>query len=144
MGAMSTNQSLFQGFHHVAIRASDFEASVRFYIEGLSMKEKIRWGGDANPAIMIDSGAGDYIEIFGKGKNARPTDKFPEFPILHYALRVTNCDEAVARAVKAGAELTMEAKDVTLSAVQGPVKIRIAFVKGLDGEVIEFFENSAT
>lgn len=141
---MSQTPSLFKGFHHVALRATNFEASVRFYIDGLGMKEKIRWGGDKNPAIMIDSGAGDYIEIFGNGKNPRPTEKFPEAPILHFALRVTNCDEAVARALAAGAELTMEAKDIVIEAAQGPVPIRIAFVKGLDGEVIEFFQNSAT
>ncbi|MFY8216309.1 MAG: VOC family protein, partial [Chthoniobacterales bacterium] len=32
-----------QGFHHTAIRSSDFDTSVRFYTDVLGFKEKISW-----------------------------------------------------------------------------------------------------
>ena len=59
---------------------------------------------------------------------------------MHYAVRVADTDAAYARAISAGATSVSEPVSVDL---QGDrvVKIRIAFIKGLDGEVIEFFQN---
>ncbi|HMB95139.1 MAG TPA: hypothetical protein VKK61_03790, partial [Tepidisphaeraceae bacterium] len=59
---------LISGFHHAAIKARDFDASVGFYI-ALGMKEKIRWGDGASRGIMLDSGDGNYIEIFAGGNS---------------------------------------------------------------------------
>jgi len=46
------------------------------------------------------------------------------------------------KAREAGAEVTMETKDLTIDSSIGPVPVRIAFFKGPDGEVIELFQNS--
>ena len=32
------------GFHHVAVKAKDFEESMKFYTEGLGMKFMTQWG----------------------------------------------------------------------------------------------------
>ncbi len=139
----STNQKLPGcGFHHVAIRSWDFDKTMTFYTDGLGFKLKIGWGEKPNRAMMLDTGDGNYFEVF-EGKTTEG-DK-PEGAVIHFALRVASCDQAVAAAVAAGAVVTMESKDVSIpSYPQGPTPIRIAFVKGPDGELIEFFENALT
>jgi len=128
------------GFHHVAIRARDFEASVRFYTQALGFKEKINWGEGDSRAIMLDTGDGNYLEIFAGGTN----EPKPEGAILHFAIRTTNCDTATQRAIEAGATVTMQPKDINIQSRPGPTPVRISFVKGPDGEVIEFLQNEST
>ena len=55
--------------------------------------------------------------------------------------RSNNVDGAVEAAVAAGAIVTVEPKDVILG-VNPPTPVRIAFVKGLNGEIIEFFQST--
>ena len=136
------------GFHHLAIRAFDFDATLRFYIEGLGFEIAYGWGEDARNrgerdtrAAMLDTGDGNYVEVFAGGIE-RPNQEAPEGAILHYALRTSNCDAALERARRAGAVVTMEPKTVPVGG-EPPRDFRIAFVRGLDGEVIEFFQNDA-
>ena len=126
------------GFHHTAIRSTQFDASLRFYTGVLGMKEKISWGEAPNRAVMIDAGDGNYLEIFERSE-AVPTI---EATILHFALRTDDCAAMLGKAREAGAEVTMETKDLTIDSNIGPVPVRIAFFKGPDGEVIELFQNS--
>lgn len=128
------------GFHHVAIRARDFEATVKFYTDGLGFTEKIAWGTDNHRAVMLDTGDGNYLEIFAGG-SAEPK---PEGALLHFAIRTSDCDAALRRAVAAGAVVTMEPKSLDIPSRPGPTPVRIAFCKALDGEVIEFFQNELT
>ena len=97
------------GFHHVAMRVRDFDASVRFYTQALGMKEKLSWGEGDGRAIMLDTGDGSCIELFAGGREPKP-----EGVILHFALRTTDCDAALARARAAGAEVTMEPKSLDI------------------------------
>lgn len=127
------------GFHHVAIRAHDFDASVRFYTQALGFVEKIRWGEGDKRAIMLDTGDGNYLEIFAGG-SAQPR---PEGVILHFALRTTDVDSAIARARAAGATVTVEPKNVDIPSTP-PTPVRLAFCTGPDGEIIEFFANDRT
>ena len=128
------------GFHHVAIRAQDFDASVRFYGETLGFREKITWGEGDKRAIMMDAGDGNYIEIFAGGT---PGPK-PEGAIIHFAIRTDDCDAALERARAAGVEVTMEPASIDIPSLPEPMAVRIAFFKGPDGEVIELFQNEAT
>lgn len=138
---MSTNPKIGGcGFHHVAIRARDFDASVRFYTDALGFAEKIRWGEGDGRAIMLDTGDGNYLEIFAGGRGAAPA----EGAILHFALRTDNCDAAIARARSAGAVVTTEPKDVVIPSRPSQTPVRLAFCKGPDGEIIEFFQNELT
>lgn len=128
------------GFHHLALRAADFDATVRFYTEGIGCTVKITWGEGDSRAVMLDCGNGNYIEVFAGG-TAEPK---PEGAVLHFALRSDDVDAAVARAVAAGAVVTMDATDLTIDSQPMPVPVRIAFVKAPDGEIVEFFSNSLT
>ena len=139
--AQGSNQTIGGGgFHHVAIRAYDFDATVRFYTQGLGFIEKIRWGKDDKRAIMLDTGDGNYLEVFAGGKN----EPKPEGSILHFALRTSNCDASLQRAREHGAVVTMEPKDIDIDSTPHRTPVRIAFCKGPDGEVIEFFQNTLT
>lgn len=128
------------GFHHVAIRVHDFEASIRFYTQAIGFKEKICWGEGDKRGIMLDTGDGNYLEIFAGGTK----EPKPEGAILHFAFRTDNADAAIERARAAGMEVTVEPKTVDLQSTPGPTPIRIAFFKGPDGEVVEFFQNEKT
>ncbi len=128
------------GFHHVAIRAYDFDASVRFYTEALGFTKKITWGEGPKRAIMLDAGDGNYLEIFANGKN----EPKPEGAIIHFALRTDNCNAAIERARAAGAQITVEPKDVNIPSEPHHTPVRIGFCKGPDGEIIEFFQNALT
>jgi glyoxylase I family protein len=128
------------GFHHVAIRAHDFDASVRFYTETLGFAEKIAWGEGDSRAIMLDTGDGNYLEIFAGGQAGSK----PEGAILHFAIRTTDCDAAFERARLAGVEVTTEPKSVDIPSRPGPTPVRIAFFKGPDGEIIELIQNETT
>ena len=127
------------GFHHIAMRVQDFDASVAFYTEGLGFKEKIAWGEGDKRAIMLDTGDGNYLELFAGGDEPKP-----EGAVLHFALRTSDTDTAIERARDAGAEVTVEPKDVTIESRPAPTPVRLAFCKGPDGEIIEFFQNDTT
>lgn len=125
-----------QGFHHIAIRVKDFDASVKFYIEGLGLTPAITWGeGDAR-AVMLLAGNGNYIEVFAGGS----AELRPEGCYLHLAFNTDDCDAAFQRAIAAGGEVQMEPKSLTIPSSPQPTPVRIGFVKGLDGEILEFFQ----
>jgi len=123
------------GFHHVAIKVRDFDATLKFYVDGLGFEKKISWGEGENRAAMLDTGGGNYMEVFAGGKD----EPKPEGAYLHVAFRTDDCDKALERARAAGAEVTMEPSDVTIGSVP-PTPVRIAFCKGPDGEIIQFFQ----
>ncbi|PZD96439.1 VOC family protein [Paenibacillus sambharensis] len=122
------------GFHHVAIRVYDFDASVHFYTEILGFEERVRWGEGPGRAVMLDTGDGNYLEIFAGGAEGQK----PEGAFLHIALRSSNVDDALKLVRDAGMAVTMEPTDVML----GSEPVRIAFFKGPDGEIIELFQSS--
>lgn len=126
------------GFHHTAIRSAQFDASVRFYTGTLGLKTKITWGESPARAAMLDAGDGNYVEIFERP----PLEEAAESVLLHFALRTDDC-AAMTEAVRAaGAEITMEPKELTIASSAGPIPVKISFFKGPDGEVVELFENA--
>lgn len=136
------------GFHHIAIRAYDFDATLRFYIEGLGFRRAHGWGkddrangGKDSRAALLDTGDGNYVEVFA-GREGDPSETLPEGSLLHFALRTSDTAAALERARNAGATVTMETKSVTPDNGDRPLEFRIAFVRGLNGEIIEFFQNA--
>ena len=124
------------GFHHIALKAKDFDKSVEFYTKVLGFREKIRWGSGDKRAIMLDTGDGSCLEVFAGGADA------PAGMLLHFALRTSDCDAAVERVRAAGVEITMEPKSLDIPS--DPITpVRIAFCKGPDGEQVEFFQSKA-
>ena len=123
-----------RGFHHVAMRVPDLEATIQFY-EALGFTLSLSWGEGDKRAVMLDSGNGNFIELFSGGTEENKV----EGTFIHLAFHSDDCDADIALARQAGAEVTIEPKDVDIPS--DPVtKIRIAFCKGLNGELIEFFQ----
>ena len=136
--ATKKEKSVVNGFHHVAIKVKDFDATVRFYKDALGLKERLAWGEGDGRAVMLDAGNDNCIEVFAGGKSASA-----EGTIVHFALRAADCDAALNRAKAAGATVTMEPKTVEIAAKTGPHSVRIAFVRTPGGEVVEFFQDMA-
>jgi glyoxylase I family protein len=130
------------GFHHVAIRARDFDKSVHFYTQALGFTKKIQWGEKPKRAIMLDTGDGNYLEIFERPEAGPVNDDAAA--ILHFAIRTDDCDAATSRAVAAGGVQTMAPKSLDIPSQPGPTPVRISFFKGPDGEIVEFFQNELT
>ncbi len=128
------------GFHHVAIRAADFDGTVRFYTEVLGFRKRIEWGEGERLACMLDTGDGNYLEVFATAGRA-PGEQAPEGAIIHFALRTDDCDATLERVRAAGMQVTMEPKSLTIAGRPEPAAVRIAFFKGPDGEVVELFQN---
>ncbi len=132
------------GFHHVCIKAKNFNRALEFYRDVLGCTEKISWSlrATGRRATMLDTGDGNYIEIFDEPDYAAT----PNGAVAHFALRTTRLDEIATRVREAGATITMEPQDVTLSTTNGAgaVAVRLFFCEGPSGEVIEFFQNVAT
>ncbi len=135
-----SQQRTVNGFHHAAMKVANFAAVVEFYKQGLGLTEKISWGEGDGRAVLLDCGNGNYIEVFAGGAGGAVADG----AVLHLALRTANCDAALAQAVAAGAVVTMTARDVTIPSQPQPTPVRIAFCRGLAGEIIEFFQNELT
>ena len=144
-----TPSSTAPAFHHVAIRATDFDRTVKFYTEGLGFKVHYEFAipGRIDRAAFLDAGDGRYVEVFGSGSTVQaegrrrlPGEERTEGALLHFCLRVANTESAYARALAAGAESRLEPRTST-SRLDPLVEVRIAFVTGPDGEVIEFLQS---
>lgn len=137
------------GFHHVAIRAVDFDESIRFYTEGLGFRVHFPFSvpGRIDRAAFLDAGDGRFVELFGsgstvqaEGRRRRPDEERTEGALLHFCLKVADTDASYARAIAAGAESRVEPRTVRLG--EEPLaEVRIAFVTGPNGEVIEFMQS---
>jgi len=112
------------GFHHVCIKTREWDRTMAFYQETLGCNVKIAWRASPQRAVMLDTGDGNYLEVF-EDLASLPT---PGGAVIHFA------------------KITMEPKDVTIATTNeaGAVPIRIFFCEGPSGEVIEFFQNSLT
>ena len=131
------------GLHHVALKAKSWDASLAFYKGILGFTEKILWAyPDGNRAGMLDTGGGNYLEIF-EDRNYVPS---PNGALLHLAIRTTRLDEVLFGVRNAGCKITVEPKDVTIKTTNGagPVPVRIAFFEGPNGELWELFQNELT
>ncbi len=121
------------GFHHVAMRVKDFDASVKFYTEVLGFTEALAWGEGDKRAIMLDAGDGGCLELFAGGAGHGG-----DGAVLHLALNCADVDAVIERVRAAGAEIRTEPKDVTIAS-DPPAEVRLAFFTGPDAEVLELF-----
>ena len=126
------------GFHHASLSVKDLDKSRKFY-ERLGFTERFSWGKEPKRTLLMDTGDGNYFEISQRDSS----QSYTEGVFRHLALRVDDCKSAIELARNAGAEVTVEPRDVTLSS-DPPMQIRIAFFKGPDGELIELFESDQT
>ena len=125
------------GLHHIAIEASDFGRSLRFYTEGLGFRNVLTFPEEVQTVAMLDTGDGTYIELFSDGSGEKPKGS-----ILHFALRTNDCEAATEQARDAGGTVTTEPTDTVLEG-DPPVPVRYSFCEGPDGEQIELFQADA-
>lgn len=125
-------------FHHVALKVSDFEKSLKFYTEGLGFEVFRTWkNAQGSNIALIDMGSGEYFEIFADGEKTEHADpKAGEF--FHLALKADDPKAAFERALEYGGVPHIEPKEMALPS-NPPLPVALAFVKGPDGEQIEFF-----
>lgn len=125
------------GVHHISIKVSDYEKSVTFY-KALGFTEYTSWGEGNDRMMLLDTGDGNYLEICAGGpKNANPVGV-----VTHFAFRTDDCAAAMEKAKAIGAEVKISATEVDLPG-KVPMSVTFAFIKGLDGEEIEFFQQRA-
>ncbi len=140
-------------FHHVALWSTQFDRTVAFYQNALGMTPIYQWGGAPQRAIIIRaSGEGktaSHVEIFERPtdenaneKNAPTADENQR--LLHFALTTDDVDGCYHAALAAGATSQTEpfnAQQENKLPNTEFLKVRIAFVRGINGEVIEFFQD---
>jgi len=123
------------GFHHIALKVKDFAKSRDFYVNGLGMTPIVGWGEGDGEVIMLDLGDGGIFELFaGGGDHLSNNGKW-----LHFAMKTDDVEKAYETALAAGAEPKMPPTVVDLDSRPYKMTLKIAFVKGFDGEELEFF-----
>ncbi|HEX9997733.1 MAG TPA: VOC family protein [Abditibacterium sp.] len=124
------------GFHHIAIWTANWDASLKFYCDGLGFSPKIEWGDAPQRAAMLDTGDGNYLEVF---ERETAPESSGEANILHLCFRTDDCEAALKTALEAGAKLKMDVTEPGVFENIG-LKAKIAFFYGPDGEIVELFE----
>ena len=121
------------GFHHVALKAVNFEESLKFFTEGLGMKFYTQWGEGDGRIAMLDLGDGGILELFAGGAEG------PNTNYIHFAMKVDDVDAAYATAIAAGAKPKSAPKVVPLQSAPVKLPLNCGFVYGPSGEELEFF-----
>ena len=125
-------------FQHIALKCSDIEKSLKMY-KALGLTEVCRWGEGKGLIVMLDIGDGGRIELFANGND--------DYKVMgkwaHFAVNVDDVDCAYKTALDAGFEPLTPPKTEPLDAKPEKFSINIAFVKGPDGEELEFFKTVA-
>jgi glyoxylase I family protein len=155
----SDSKDIKTGLHHIGLFVPDVEKAIAFYCDGLGFTIKYRWPGAKGEnkgetfsftlaGAFLDTGDGNYLEIFPSGDASLAN---PDFPLNHMAFRVADCQVTYERAIAAGAkshtfnfsgsEWDGSPMKVTTTG-DDPAVFMIAFIRGPAGELIELFENA--
>lgn len=147
-----TDTTNIRGIHHIAVRAENFEETLRFYTEVLNFTVRHTWSMpelNARHAAMLRSGDGNtFIEIFDRdaevasqGRQKKPGEDVVGGALLHLALTVRDAEAAYHEALSSGARSCIPPTVLELGCP--PIRVKNALVYGPNGEVIEFLEEGA-
>jgi lactoylglutathione lyase len=119
---------------HVAIKVTDIDRSLAYYVDKLGFPEMLRLHKDDGSVWLVYLRITDtqYLEVFPGAEN----DRAPGWNangLNHMCLTVDNIDEVLARVAAAGLELLLPLK----TAVDGN---RQAWLEDPDGNRIELME----
>ncbi|MFW5788676.1 MAG: VOC family protein [Spirochaetota bacterium] len=118
--------------HHVALNVARLDRSVDSCGRTFGMSVVRRWGDDPR-AAMLDVGDGAILEMFEK-----PATAGQQGALVDFALKTHSVDAAYEHALAQGAAEQTAPRDVH-AAAEEPYPIRIAFMKGPDGQPIKLF-----
>ncbi|ONI84785.1 hypothetical protein ALI22I_30290 [Saccharothrix sp. ALI-22-I] len=136
---------------HVAIFCPDVDESIRFYREGLGFSRTYEWTKTYTATGQtVYQGRGVYIELEGQTylelfPGGEPGQDSSAGPIHHIGLTVSSVDESYERCLAAGGapfgigDWSGEPTTVTLDG-DPEMLVRVAFVRGPAGELIELYE----
>lgn len=136
---IGTKNSIIKGCgsHHIAVQARDWEDSLRLYRDVLGMEVVAEFGSPERKILLLDMGDGSHIELFQPtAETPAPDSPAANDPITHIALATTDTRAALEHVRAAGYEVTVETRTVDL----GAFTVTLAFFKGPNGELIEFFQ----
>jgi catechol 2,3-dioxygenase-like lactoylglutathione lyase family enzyme len=121
---------------HIHLRSPNPEATAAFY-ERMFGAEVIRTMQQGKPRIDLKiGGANVFILPVVPGDKTNPPPTSPYQGLDHFGLSVTGIDAVVADLKAKGAEFTMEPNNIRPG-------IRIAFLRGPEGVLIELLERSS-
>lgn len=127
------------GLHHLAIQVRDWEATLRLYRDVLGMEIVADFVGKTSQRriVLMEMGDGSHIEFFAPTANTpSPGSPAANDPLTHLALTTTDIHAATEHVRRAGYEITVEPKQVTMQ----DIRATISFFNGPNGEVIELFQ----
>ncbi len=127
------------GLHHIPIQVRDWEATMLLYRDVLGMEVVTQFVGSTSKRTiaLLDVGDGSYIELFAPAAHTPlPGSPAANDPITHIGLATTDLHAAIEHVRQAGYEITAEPRTVDV----GHIRATVAFFKGPNGEIIEFFQ----
>lgn len=125
------------GFHHIALKCKDFEKSIAFY-KALGLTEYARWGSPERRIILLKLPNGGMMELFSDGGDMYPE----EGKYVHLALASSDVEGDYEKALAAGGTPHIAPKTVELESSPVLLTLHLAFVKGPDGEQVEFVQST--
>src|SRR6266545_3286699 len=136
---------------HVAILCPDVDSSLRFYREALGFSRRYEWTQTKSPAgqvvyegrgVYLELGGHTYIELFPGGRDEVDS---AAGPMHHIALIVPDVDVVYPKCLAAGgqpfpvSDWTGEPTSLLING-EPEMRVRVAFIKGPAGELIELYE----
>ncbi|MET0744428.1 MAG: VOC family protein [Microvirga sp.] len=120
---------------HVHLRSRDAVKAAAFYVQTFGARAVKRVGADPVQRMVLDLG-GLTVFIEQAPAETTPATRTPCLGIEHIGLRVANIDAAMA-------ELAARGVTVRTGITERGPGLRIAFVEGPDGALIEILERRA-
>ncbi|MGI6716743.1 MAG: VOC family protein [Eubacteriales bacterium] len=126
------------GIHHIAIKIKPelYDKVVSFYTDLLGLNVVRSWGEGDYKAVMISTGDNSCLEIMS---NPEAGDVPSEGALRHIALSCDDSEGYFKLLSEKGFEIIIEPKEVSIPS-NPAYNVKICFVKGVAGEIIEFFE----
>lgn len=121
---------MITGFAHAALYTTMFEETIEFY-------EKVFEAG--NLGFFETNTRGCWLAIGEDILEIFESEKYGDGSFKHIAIACDDVDALFDKALRNGATPHVYPKDITLNLKQ-TVNARIAFIKGLNDEQIELFE----
>ncbi len=127
---------LINGFHHAALNTTKYDETIAFY-SALGAVKQCEWGEPGKRAAMVEVGGNSHLEVFEQSESAPNSGGF-----IHLAFYSDDPKTAYEKAMSLGATSHMVPTTLDVDAKPTPFGVYIAFVYGLNGELIEFFQKT--